>query len=80
MIWSFRAMISIVRRRYGTWTSVWNTVGELLHHLTISHHTPPLQNKVRRLYFIFCKFYVAAGAVEIEPFIPTNYSTTTRIK
>ena len=22
---------------------------------------PPLQNKVRRLYFIYCKFYVAEG-------------------
>ena len=30
---------------------------------------PPLQIKVRCLYFIFCKFYVADRAFEIEPFL-----------
>src|SRR3954469_118351 len=30
---------------------------------------PPCKLKFRRLYFIFCKFYVAARAFEIEPFL-----------
>ena len=29
----------------------------------------PLQNKVRRFYFIFCMFYVAARASAQEPFL-----------
>ena len=33
--------------------------------------TCPLQNKVRRLYFIYCKFYVVARAFALEPFL--NY-------
>ena len=30
---------------------------------------PPCKLKFRRLYFIFCKFYVAARACEIELFL-----------
>ena len=30
---------------------------------------PPCKLKFRRLYFIFCKFYVADRAFEIEPFL-----------
>ena len=36
--------------------------------MTISYHMP-LQNKVRRLYFIFCMFYVAARAFVKEQFL-----------
>ena len=39
---------------------------------TISYHAP-LQNKVRRLYFIFCIFYVAEGLSQKEP--PSNLQT-----
>ena len=31
----------------------------------------PLQNKVRRLYFIYCKFYVVVRAFALELFL--NY-------
>ena len=37
--------------------------------MTISHHITALQNKVRRLYFIVCKFYVASRAFAQEPFL-----------
>ena len=43
----------------------------------LDHITLPLQNKVRRLYFIFCMFYVAARAFRIRTvFLPTKTTTT----
>ena len=34
---------------------------KILHHvLTISHHNMPCKNKLDVLYFVVCKFYVAA--------------------
>ena len=45
--------------------------------MTISHHKP-LQNKVRRLYFISCIFYVASRAFVKEPFLnlrTSNHNT-----
>jgi hypothetical protein len=47
--------------------------------LTISHHMPPLQNKVRRFYFIFCMFYVVSRAFAQEPFLTYEHETTTLI-
>jgi hypothetical protein len=45
--------------------------------LTISHHTPPLQNQFRRSTFIFCMFYVASRAFAQEPFLTYEHETTT---
>ena len=41
---------------------------------------PPCKLKFRRLYFIFCKFYVADRAFEIEPFLYYGHTATTPIK
>ena len=43
---------------------------------------PPCKLKFRRLYFIFCKFYVADRAFEIEPFLclrTYNHNTNSAI-
>jgi hypothetical protein len=40
--------------------------------LTISHHTPPLQNQVRRLYFSFVDFTWFLGLLHKKRFLPTN--------
>ena len=46
---------------------MYTKIYDMVHDHTISN--APLQIKVRRLYFIFCKFYVADRAFEIEPFL-----------
>jgi hypothetical protein len=40
--------------------------------LTISHHTPPLQNQVRRFYFSFASFMWFLGLSHKNRFLPTN--------
>jgi hypothetical protein len=40
------------------------------------HITRPLQNKVRRFYFIFCMFYVAYRDFAQEPFLTYEHETT----
>jgi hypothetical protein len=40
--------------------------------LTISHHTPPLQNQVRRFYFSFASFTWLLGLSHKNRFLPTN--------
>jgi hypothetical protein len=44
--------------------------------LTISHHTPPLQNPVRRFYFSFASFYVVSRAFAQEPILTDEHETT----
>jgi hypothetical protein len=40
--------------------------------LTISHHTPPLENQVKRFYFSFASFTWFLGLSHNNQFLPTN--------
>ena len=62
-----RAMISIVRSgaALGHCAST-PTIKYFAKYLALPYHAP-LQNKVRRLYFIFCIFYVDEGLSQKEP-------------
>ena len=52
-------LLPVADNFYKTWSS--NTTIFISHHvLTISHHNMPCKNKLDVLYFVCCKFYVAA--------------------
>ena len=63
---------------HGASTSV---VKHFVIYLLLPYHIMcPLQNKVRRLYFIFCTFYVAARDFTKELFLTYELLATTTIK
>src|SRR3954462_11648886 len=74
------ALHTIKRQPYGSCqlsiTRLQNMIisyNKIQHHvLTISHHNMPCKNKLDVLYFVCCKFYVAATGYKQELILPTH--------
>ena len=69
-------LLTVTNNFYKTWSS--HTKIFISHHvLTISHHNMPSKNKLDVLYFVCCKFYMAAMGLARTNLTYASKTTTT---